>query len=331
MRIQAVPRVGRAGRVATAGAVATLVATLVATGFAPVPQPGAVGAAGAAGGPCTGSDGVTVVVDASRLGGGVRTGCAAGSPRNGLEALRAAGFAVRGTARFPGFVCRIDDAPASDPCLDSAPADAYWAYWHGPPGGGWTYSDTGAADRRPPVGSVEGWVFSDETGAPPSVAPPARAAVVPPPVNAPVPVPGSVPTAEVAGRTAVAPSPAGPPPAVAPPTTGVATDAPGVASATPPSAAAPVPGLPTPPVGATDATNGGPPEAGPGSGSGDASGDETSLGAAAEASTPTQARDASDGAGSPWPTIVGAALVVAVAITGVTLARRRRAGSTAPW
>jgi len=327
--VRTVPRAGRTGRAATAVAVAVLGATLVATGFAPVPPAGAVVAAGSAGGPCTGSDSVTVVVDASRLGGGVRTGCAAGSPRNGLEALRAAGFTVRGTARFPGFVCRIDDAPASDPCLDSAPADAYWAYWHGPPGGGWTYSDTGAADRRPPVGSVEGWVFSDETGAPPSVAPPARVAAVPPPVNAPVPVPAPVPAAEVAGRTTLAPAPAGPPPAVAPPTAGIITDAPGVEATTPPPAAAPVPGVPTPPVGATDATNGGPPEAGAGAGAG--SGDETSLGATPEAATPAQTRDASDGAGSPWPAVAGVALVLAVAITGVTLARRRRAGSSAPW
>ncbi len=301
-----------------------IVVLAAAGGLAPLVQVPSSGAAASTMGPCTGDSGVTVVVDATRLGGGVRTGCAPGSPRDGLEALRSAGFAVRGTARFPGFVCRIDDAPASDPCLDSAPADAYWAYWQGTSGTGWTYSDTGAADRRPTPGTVEGWVFSDTAGAPPSVAPPARADAVAAAPSAPAPppptasAPGVGPAAQVAGRTTVAP---GADPVIAPATPAVPTAAPDPA---------PVPAVdPAAPVDATVPTSGPTVPGGPGS-TGErettAMDRESSLG-----STPTSDPAGATGGGTPWPALVGVVLVAAVGTTGAVVARRRRDGSTAPW
>lgn len=170
-------------------------ALVAAAGMAP--------AAPAAAAACTEGAGVTVVVDFASLGGDVETDCAAGDPGTGLEALRAAGHEPTRAAQQPGyFVCRIDGKPASDPCQRTSPADAYWSYWHAQPGGSWTFSDTGAADRDPAPGTVEGWAFG--AGDPPSTPPPrhqAAAAASPAPTRAPSPTP-------VAPRSPAAASPA---------------------------------------------------------------------------------------------------------------------------
>ncbi len=112
--------------------------------------------------PCApGSDGVTVVVDLQELGDDtVLVRCAPDAPPDGFAALEQAGIAYRTTVAFPGFVCRIVDRPADDPCATTAPADAYWSYWLAPAGGAWCYSNKGAGNRTPPPGSVEGWSFS---------------------------------------------------------------------------------------------------------------------------------------------------------------------------
>jgi hypothetical protein len=117
--------------------------------------------------------GVTVVVDFGSLGGGVRTGCAPGDPATGTDALTAAGFGYTFAARQPGFVCRINGQPSSDPCVNTSPTTAYWGYWHGRPGGSWVYSSTSAAAYDPAPGSVEGWSFG--AGGQPGIAPPAPA------------------------------------------------------------------------------------------------------------------------------------------------------------
>ncbi|RKT55074.1 hypothetical protein C8E97_3730 [Saccharothrix australiensis] len=132
--------------------------------------------------------GVTVVVDFGAAGGGVRTGCAPGDPASGLAALSAAGFGYRMAQRFAGFVCRIDNRPESDPCVNASPTDAYWSYWHAQPGGSWTYSDVGAAARDPAPGSVEGWAFG--AGAQPAAAPPAPPHRPEPPRDEPPRQPG---------------------------------------------------------------------------------------------------------------------------------------------
>jgi hypothetical protein len=90
--------------------------------------------------------------------------------RSGYEALTRAGFTFEGTTQFPGLLCRIDGEPTSDPCHGAPPANAYWAYWHAPRGGSWTYSTSGAGSRVPPPGSVEGWAFGDDAA--PGVDPP---------------------------------------------------------------------------------------------------------------------------------------------------------------
>jgi hypothetical protein len=121
---------------------------------------------------CSPGTGVTVKVDYASLGGGVTTSCFAGDPATGLAALQGAGFTVTGTQRWGlAFVCRINGKPtsATEPCVNTPPASAYWSYWHGTPGGTWTYSSLGATSFNPAIGTVEGWSFG--SGAPPSVGP----------------------------------------------------------------------------------------------------------------------------------------------------------------
>jgi hypothetical protein len=106
---------------------------------------------------CEEGGGVTVVVDFASLGGGVETDCASGDPGSGVEALRASGHEPTRAAQQAGyFVCRIDGRPADDPCQRASPADAYWSYWHARPGGSWTYSNTGPAERDPAPGPAPG-------------------------------------------------------------------------------------------------------------------------------------------------------------------------------
>ncbi|MET0903669.1 MAG: hypothetical protein ABWZ52_10555 [Acidimicrobiales bacterium] len=156
-----VPRLG----FALAGALLALGPSSAAVQAAPSHPPTAVGGA------CTDSTGITVVVDFTRFGDGVEVRCAPQPVRSAFEALTRAGFAFQGTVRFPGLLCRIDGEPATDPCQGAPPPNAYWAYWHAPRGGDWTYSTSGGGTRVPPPGSVEGWAFGDEDA--PGIDPPA--------------------------------------------------------------------------------------------------------------------------------------------------------------
>lgn len=169
---------------------------------------------------------VAVLVDFASLGGGVQTGCTGGDPASGVEALQAAGFPpTRAAAERSGyFVCRIAGQPADDPCQRASPAGATWSYWHGEPGGTWTYSGQGAGAYDPSPGTVEGWSFG--AGDPPS-APPPRTAAAPAQESPAAPAP-AIP----------APAPAAPAPA-APLTKAPLTKAP-AAPAPPPSSAAPL-------------------------------------------------------------------------------------------
>lgn len=122
---------------------------------------------------CTGTSGVTVVVDFTAFGGSTEVECALGDPTTGIAALQDAGFTVTGTQRWGlAFVCRIDGlpTPAADPCYNTPPANAYWSYWHAEPGGSWTYSSQGASSYDPAPGTVEGWAFG--SGDAPSIPPP---------------------------------------------------------------------------------------------------------------------------------------------------------------
>lgn len=139
-------------------------------------------------GSCNGDTGVTVVVDASALGGRTTVRCVANAEgMSGLEVLKAAGFDVTGTRRYgDGFVCRIDGRPGPheklpiagnddyrETCSDTPPADAVWTYWHGEDGT-WTFSQQGPGGVEVTPGDVEGWSFALNPkghGKPPGVAP----------------------------------------------------------------------------------------------------------------------------------------------------------------
>ncbi|MEU4803892.1 hypothetical protein [Actinosynnema sp. NPDC023587] len=241
--------------------------------------------------------GVTVVVDFGALGGGVRTGCAAGDPASGLAALGAAGFGYRSASRSAGFVCRIDDLPASDPCVNAAPTNAYWSYWHAQPGGSWVYSAAGAGGRDPAPGSVEGWAFG--AGGRPGTAPPAPVRPEPP-APPPDPRPAQPGTPVPPGR----PAPTGQPGQPAATTTGgpVTTDA-----ATPTSTA----GSTT----ASAPTSSSAPSA-PVSPSADAP--------TTAATTPVAERTPTSGGTAGL--VIGVAVIAVLAALGLWTARRRAAG-----
>ena len=211
----------------------------VLTGALLVP---AAPASAAAADACVGSAGVTVVVDFSAFGQGIRVVCVSSVPSTGLGALRAAGFSTVGTTHDgPGYVCRINGLPtaAADPCQFTPPASAYWTYWHADRGGSWEYSDAGAASYHPEPGRVEGWAYGAK--ARPGIAPPAPIAEPAPPPPPPQPTTAR-PPAGGGGTTEAETSP----PAESPSDSPSATTSPS-ATATPSSTVDAVADPPPPP------------------------------------------------------------------------------------
>jgi hypothetical protein len=169
-------------------AVATLMVAAVGLG---VPAPAQASTCGSA-------HGVSVVVDFHELGGGVQTFCDAGGAGKTADAqLRDAGHELTYVQRQPGFICRIDDKPADDPCVNTPPSDAYWAlWWSDGKSGTWSYSSQGASSLKVPEGGYVGmsWQGSDSR-TPPGVPPTAHASqpssgpsshpTSPPPSNGP--------------------------------------------------------------------------------------------------------------------------------------------------
>jgi hypothetical protein len=271
-----------------------------------------VTAAHASGG-CSGTSGVTVVVDLSAFGQGIHVGCAAGTPGSGLDALHSAGFSTAPVPKYgTAFVCRIDGEPdtSHESCASTPPANAYWAYWHAAPGASsWSYESTEADHTHPAAGSVEGWAFGQD--ARPGVAP--NQATAPPPTWPP-------------------PPPTSPPPP--PPHT---TNPPVTKGGNPSTPGAPTPTNPNAPP-ATDAaghpipSGSAPTSAGPDATdkSGAPRHGKTST---TTADTPALINQQASGpvvrvhgdSGSPWPTIITIIVLVgAAAGTAVGLQRKRR-------
>ncbi len=140
-------------RVLAAWLARTVVAALVAA-------TGALGLAGpAAAALCSGGSGVSVVVDYRSLGGGVVTGCGSGSTAAAIT--QAAGVSLTQASREPGFVCRVNGKPASDPCVNASPANAYWGLYWSNGNGSWTYANLGAYSLKVPNGGFVGWSFQN--------------------------------------------------------------------------------------------------------------------------------------------------------------------------
>ncbi|MDO8107726.1 hypothetical protein Q6348_11015 [Isoptericola sp. b441] len=111
-------------------------------------------------GACTDPAGVTVVVDATALGGDVQVGCADQAPATGTDALRQAGFTD--TRDAAGMICAVDALP--DPCPATFTGQ-YWSYWYAQDGT-WVAYQEGSDTAAPAPGSVEGWRWSDGSAGP---------------------------------------------------------------------------------------------------------------------------------------------------------------------
>lgn len=140
---------------------------------------------------CTSAGGVSVVVDYRELGGGVVTACAAdGGGKSATAIFASAGVSLAYAQRSPGFVCKVNGRPESEPCLNTAPADAYWGlWWSDGSKGSWTYASSGAGALTVPAGGSVGWAWQQDrasSGAvPPGVAPPVAPASTPTPTPSP--------------------------------------------------------------------------------------------------------------------------------------------------
>lgn len=197
---------------------------------------------------CSGSSGVTVVVDFAELGGGVTAGCSTeGGRARGV--FSAAGYTLATATKSPGFVCRVNGLPADDPCVDAAPSDRYWSlWWADGQGGSWVYSSAGVDALKVPDGAYLAFAWHQGSGKsqPPSTVPVTRTAPTkkPAPEKSPAPKPGP---GKKGGGSTPAPAPTSAPTAVpgAPGANASGTPTP-AASASPTGSASPDADEPTP-------------------------------------------------------------------------------------
>lgn len=125
-----------------------LLALVVGVGIGLVASSGTAVAAA-----CSAGTGVTVVVGSS-------VGCDANGGGVAASNFTDAGHSLTYARREPGFVCRVDNSPASDPCVNASPTDAYWAlFWSDGKSGTWTYSNTGVGGLTVPTGGWVAFVF----------------------------------------------------------------------------------------------------------------------------------------------------------------------------
>ncbi len=265
-----------------------------------------VAAAPASAAACSGTTGVTVVVD---TGSSISTKCASGDPSSALKALATAGFSVTYPQQYPGsVVCRINGYPASDPCVRMPPGDSYWAFFHAKRGGSWAYSSSGVASYNPAPGSVVGFRFG--SGQQPGIAPPAatKTSTPTPTKTAPKPKP-----------TTAAPKPTTPKATTPKATSGSTPSAQAGSGASTPAAKGQTSGTPsaTPSSSATASAS-----ASPTASATDTSAATPSETASDLAAAPTST-DADDG-GGPGTLIAGAALVALVAGGAGWAAYKRR-------
>lgn len=158
---------------------ARLVAAVLVTAATGLLPSGPAQAAG-----CSTASGVSVVVDFHELGGGVQQACdAGGAGRTAATQFGDAGYRLTRVQKQPGFVCRVNGAPSSDPCVDTPPADAYWGlWWSDGTSGRWTYSSQGVDSLKVPSGGSVALSWNGSSGQhPPGVAPAKHATSSPSP------------------------------------------------------------------------------------------------------------------------------------------------------
>ena len=113
-------------------------------------------------GPCDETTaGVTVSVDFKGI---VTTHCAVGYKGDSWKLLKAAGFEVKGTSKYPtAFACTIDGLPKTAKCDGSDPVNAYWAYYIAEDKT-YEYATSGASDHQSICGTTEAWVYTENEG-----------------------------------------------------------------------------------------------------------------------------------------------------------------------
>jgi hypothetical protein len=164
--------------------VAVLVAAAVGVG-----APGQAQAAA-----CGTAHGVTVVVDFHQLGGGVQTACdPGGGGHHASTQLTDVGHVLTYAQRQPGFVCRVDGSPSSDPCINTSPADAYWSlWWSDGTSGQWSFSSLGVGSLTVPEGGYVALSWQGGTSrAAPRVTPKPHPAASASPTSSPTRAPSS--------------------------------------------------------------------------------------------------------------------------------------------
>jgi hypothetical protein len=173
---------------------------------------------------CTATSGVILAVDFGPWGGPLLRSCGS-TPTTGYALLNQGGWRTTGTIHDgPAFICRIGysgyagatqyPTTATEACVVTPPATAYWSYWHADPGQHtWTYSQVGPASYQPPPGSVELWTFGGTSGSgghgAPTVSPDALRAAPVRPTHSAAPSPaGTHSGGHQASTTSRAPAPA---------------------------------------------------------------------------------------------------------------------------
>ena len=334
----------RLGRLVAAAVLAA------ATGLAVV----AMGAAPAEAAVCADAGGVSVVVDFRELGGGVSTSCDAdGGGKSAATLFLDAGFALTYVQRQPGFVCRIDGIPTSDPCVATPPASAYWGlYWSNGTSGSWSYSSLGVGSLTVPAGGSVAFAWQGQSQGPPGVSAPSHGGSPTPspsPSASPSPTGTGGPTSTPSSSASPTKSPTKPPtksPTKPPATSATASPTPGGTggsrgpSATPttPGASPTADGSGSAEPSATDSTTGDPSAA---TSSADASDSASALESAStetaeddasstspdaepSAASPTAEPPDQDGGSVPLPVVLVVMGLLGAAVAGVAILRNRR-------
>jgi len=250
---------------------------------------------------CRAGTGVTVVVGSS-------VGCDPDGGGRAAQNFADAGHQLTYATRAPGFVCRVDGAPADATCVEASPPDAYWAlFWSDGKSGEWVYSSLGVTGLKVPQGGAVAFVFQrSESRTWPSV--PAPVAAAPAPTQA---------TPRPDGPRATEPGSAGSKPS-ARRSTAPRASAPDAAPVPGASSSAPTASVPTASASATATAH---PTSAPTPGATTSAGEDASAAEEGEEVMPLAATD--DGGTSAAAIAAGAGVVALLGVAGAVAWRRR--------
>lgn len=111
---------------------------------------------------CVGDAGVTEVVDLASFDNTIRISCAQGPQESGWAVLVNSGFDVGSVPGLEGSaVCTINSFPTAG--YPTCWQEGFWSYWlWNDNTSAWEFSNEGAANRVPELGSVEGWRYEPD-------------------------------------------------------------------------------------------------------------------------------------------------------------------------